>query len=429
MQPVFSETQKDAVDIFKKIQSNLGPLGKYSNQIHGYFTFPKLEGEIGPHMKFRGKEVLNWILNDYLGLANLPEVRQADIEVVTKWGLAYPMGSRVLSGQTNLHEQLESELAEFVGKENAYVLNAGYQGMISVITTLCSRHDVVVYDSEVHASVIDGVHLHIGKRFVYQHNNMESLEKQLKRAVAVADKQQGGVLVITEGVFAVSGELSQLDQITALKDKYDFRLLLNDAHGFGTMGVTGAGTAEHFDVQNKVDLYFAVFSNTMGTFGGFVAGKEQIINYLRYNMRSQIYSKSLPMTIVAGILKRFEILKARPELRKQLWKTTHTLQKELKASGFNIGNTNSMITPVFFSVGIPEATNMVMDLRENYSLFCAIISYPTIQKGQLLLQLTPTSSHTIEDIEYTIKALTSVRANLEAGQYRAEDSADNGNTD
>ena len=408
------------MDIFKKIQSDLGPLGKYSNQSHGYFTFPKLEGEIKPHMKFRGKEVLNWIINDYLGLASLPEIHEADIQAVAKWGLSYPMGTRMLSGQTNLHEQLEAELAEFVGKENAYVLNAAYQGMISVIQTLCSRYDVIVYDSEVFASVIDGVHLHIGKRFVYQHNNIKSLEKQLQRAVALAEKQNGGVLVITEGVFAVSGELSPLDKIVALKDKYAFRLLLNDGHGFGTMGKTGAGTGEHFGVQDKVDIYFSAFSNTMGTFGGFVASRDDVINYLRYNMRSQIYAKSLPMTIVEGILKRLEVLKTQPELREQLWKTVHILQKKLKEKKFNIGNTNSMITPVFFSVNVPEAGNMVVDLRENYSLFCAIISYPAVPKGQLLLQLTPTATHTVEDIEYTIKALTSVRANLEAGQYKIE---------
>lgn len=417
------------MDIFKKIQSNLGPLGKYSNQTHGYFTFPKLEGEIGSHMKFRGKEVLNWVLTDYLGLANLPEMREADVESVAKWGLAYPMGARMLSGQTNLHEKLEAELAELVGKESAYVLNAGYQGMISLINTLCSRHDVIIYDSEVYASVIDGVHLHIGKRFVYQHNNMKSLEKQLKRALAVSEKQGGGVLVITEGVFSVSGELGKLDKITALKDKYDFRLLLNDGHGFGTMGETGAGTAEHFGVQNKVDLYFSVFSNTMGVFGGFVAGKEEIINYLRYNMRSQIYAKSLPIVMVEGISKRLEILRSRSELREQLWKTARSLQKKLKKNGFDIGNTHSVITPVHLSVGISEATNMVMDLRENYSLFCAIVSYPIVPKGQLLLQFTPTVSHTEEDIDYTIKALTDVRANLEAGQYRAENTGNDTKND
>jgi glycine C-acetyltransferase len=408
------------VDIFKKIEGNQGPLGQYSQEAHGYFTFPKLEGEIGPRMKFRGREVLNWSLNNYIGLANHPEVRKADTEATEKWGLAYPMGARMMSGQTSLHEQLENQLSEFVKKEDAYLLNFGYQGMVSIIDTLCGRNDVIVYDSDAHACIIDGMRLHIGKRFVYQHNNMESLEKQLARACTLSEKQGGGVLVITEGVFGMSGVLGQLDEIVALKQKYEFRLLVDDAHGFGTMGPTGAGTAEHFGVLDQVDLYFATFAKAMALIGGFVAGKESIINFLRYNMRSQIYAKSLPMPIVEGAIKRLELLRTRPELRQKLWTVVNALQEGLRAKGFDTGKTKSMVTPVYLSGSVPEATNLVMDLRENYNLFCSIVVYPVIPKGQLLLRLIPTAIHSLEDVEYTINAFSEIRTNLESGKYNTD---------
>ena len=405
------------MDIFKKLQDNQGPLGQFSKQAHGYFTFPKLEGEIGPRMKFRGREVLNWSLNNYLGLANHPEVRKADTDAAAKWGLAYPMGARMMSGQTSLHEELESQLAEFVNKEDAYLLNFGYQGMVSIIDAVCGRNDVIVYDSDAHACIIDGMRLHIGKRYVYQHNDMVSLEKQLQRATALAEKQGGGVLVITEGVFGMSGVLGQLDEVAAFKEKYEFRLLVDDAHGFGTMGATGAGTPEHFGVMDKVDLLFCTFAKSMALIGGFVAGKEDIINYLRYNLRSQIYAKSLPMPIVEGAMKRLELLKTRPELREKLWNIVNALQSGLKEKGFNLGKTKSMVTPVYLSGSVAEATNLVMDLRENYNLFCSIVMYPVIPKGQLLLRLIPTATHTLEDVEYTINTYSEIRKNLEEGKY------------
>lgn len=411
------------MDIFKKLVENQGPLGQYSSQVHGYFTFPKLEGEIGPRMKFRGREVLNWSLNNYIGLANHPEVRKADAEAAAKWGLAYPMGARMMSGQTSLHEELESQLAAFSKKEDAYLLNFGYQGMVSIIDAVCGRNDVIVYDSDSHACIIDGMRLHIGKRFVYQHNDMESLEKQLQRATALAEKQGGGVLVITEGVFGMSGVLGQLDEVAAFKDKYEFRLLVDDAHGFGTMGPTGAGTPEHFGVMDKVDLYFATFAKAMALIGGFVAGNEAVINYLRYNMRSQIYAKALPMPIVEGSLKRLELLKTRPELREKLWNIVNTLQNGLKAKGFNLGKTKSMVTPVYLSGSVPEATNLVMDLRENYNLFCSMVMYPVIPKGQILLRLIPTATHSLEDVEYTINAFSEIRSNLESGKYQTKNIA------
>lgn len=405
------------MDIFKRITENQGPLGSYSKEAHGYFTFPKLEGEVGPRMKFRGRDIICWSLNDYLGFASHPEIKKADAEAVEKWGLSYPVGSRIISGQTNLHEQIESELAEFVKKEDAYLLNFGYQGMVSIIDALCNRNDVVLYDSESHSCIYDGVRLHLGKRIVYKHNDMASLEKQLKRACALAEKQNGGVLVVTEGVYGISGALAHLDKITDLKDKYDFRLLVDDAHGFGTMGATGAGTGEHFNVLDKIDLYFSTLSKSMASIGGFIAGKEIIINYLRYNMRSQVYSKAIPMAYTEGLLKRLELLKSQPELRNRLWKIAHTLQKGLKEKGFNLGQTKSMSTPIYLEGNLNEAANLSLDLRENYNLFCSNVVFPFIPKGQFVLRLIPTSAHTIEDIEYTINALCEVRNSLEAGKY------------
>ncbi len=408
------------MDIFDKILNNQGPLGQYRKQAHGYFTFPKLEGEIHPHMTFRGKEVLTWSLNNYLGLANHPDIRKADAEAAAKWGLAYPMGARMMSGQTSLHEKLEEELASFVSKESAYLLNFGYQGMVSIIDAICGRKDVIVYDSESHACILDGMRLHAGKRFVFEHNNMDQLRDRLGKANRVADEQGGGVLVITEGVFGMAGDLGRLDEIVALKKDFQFRLLVDDAHGFGVMGKTGAGAGEHFGVQKDIDLYFATFAKAMAGIGSFIAGDEEIVSYLAYNMRSQIFAKSLPMPIVEGSLKRLQMLREEPEHKEKLWKIVEALQSGLRAHNFNLGVTESPVTPVYLSGSVPEATNLVMDLRENYNLFCSIVIYPVIPKGQLLLRLIPTASHTLEDVEYTIKAFADVRKNLEAGKYESD---------
>lgn len=405
------------MDIFEKIKTDKGNLGQYQKEAHGYFAFPKLEGEIGPRMKFRGKEVLNWSLNNYCGLANHPEVRKADAEATAQYGLAYPMGARMMSGQTSKHEELEKQLAAFVQKEDAFLLNFGYQGMISIIDAICGRNDVIVYDAEAHACILDGVRLHIGKRFVFKHNDMDSLRKQLDHATSLAQRTGGGILVITEGVFGMAGDLGQLDQITALKSEYNFRLLVDDAHGFGTMGATGAGIGEFFGVQDKIDMYFGTFAKSMAGIGAFIASSEEVCDYLRYNMRSQIFAKSLPIAMVMGLLKRLELIKTHPEIRENLWKIVHALQSGLKADNFDLGVTNSPVTPVYLSGSVPEGTNVVLDLRENYNIFCSIVVYPVIPKGQLLLRLIPTSVHTIEDVEYTIKAFSEVRKKLEAGKY------------
>ena len=405
------------MDIFEKIQKNKGPLGQYMKQAHGYFAFPKLEGEIGPRMVFRGKEMLNWSLNNYLGLANHPEVRKADAEAAAKYGMAYPMGARMMSGQTKYHEELETKLAHFVGKEAGYLLNYGYQGMVSIIDTLLDRKDVVVYDSESHACILDGLRLHIGKRYVFPHNNMEKFERELQRATKLAEQTGGGILVITEGVFGMVGDLGKLDEIVAFKKKYKFRLLVDDAHGFGTMGKTGAGTGEHFGVQDDIDLYFGTFAKSMAGIGGFVASTKDIIDFLAYNMRSQIFAKSLPMPMVIGALKRLELLQTQPEHKEKLWQIVNAMQKGLRAHGFNIGKGDSCVTPVFLSGSIPEATSIVVDLRENYAIFCSVVVYPVIPKGMILLRIIPTAAHSLEDVDYTVNAFTEVAEKLNKGLY------------
>ncbi len=405
------------MDIFEKFKTDKGNLGQYQKEAHGYFSFPKLEGEIGSRMKFRGKEVLNWSLNNYCGLANHPEVRKADALAAAQYGLAYPMGARMMSGQTSMHEELERQLASFVHKPDAFLLNFGYQGMISIIDAVCGRNDVIVYDAEAHACILDGVRLHMGKRFVFVHNDMDSLRKQLTHATTLAQKTGGGILVITEGVFGMAGDLGKLDEIVALKRDYSFRLLVDDAHGFGTMGETGAGVGEFFGVQDQIDMYFGTFAKSMAGIGAFIASSEEVCDYLRYNMRSQIFAKSLPMAMVLGLLKRLELIRTEPELRERLWTVVRALQSGLKAENFDLGVTNSPVTPVYLSGSVPEGTNVVMDLRENYNIFCSIVVYPVIPKGQLLLRLIPTANHTIEDVEYTIKAFSEVRKKLEAGKY------------
>ncbi len=408
------------MDIFEKIKNNMGPLGQHAEWAHGYFAFPKLEGDIGAHMIFRNKERLIWSLNNYLGLANHPEVRKADGEAAAEYGLASPMGARMMSGNSDNHEELERRLARFVGKEDAFLLNYGYQGMVSIIDTLVDRHDVIVYDAESHACIIDGVRLHQGKRFVYAHNDMGSLEKQLQRATKLIEGTPGAILVITEGVFGMSGVQGSLREIVELKSKYKFRLVLDDAHGFGTMGPSGAGTGEEQGVQDGIDVYFGTFAKSMAGIGAFVASSKMATDYLRYNMRSQTFAKALPMPMVVGLLKRLELLQAHPEYRTKLWTIVRALQNGLKERGFNIGRTNTMVTPVFLEGSLTEATNLTMDLRENYGIFCSIVTYPVIPKGQLILRLIPSAMHTIEDVERTLEAYSEIKIKLSQGAYKVE---------
>lgn len=408
------------MDLFEKLNTLKSSLGQFSDDGHGYYTFPKLKGEVAAHMEFNGKRVLTWSLNNYLGLANHPEVRKIDAEAATKWGLAYPMGSRMMSGNTDLHDLLEAQLSDFVHKEDTVLLNYGYQGIFSIIDSLLDRHDVVVYDEQSHACIVDGLRLHIGKRFVFKHNDIESLEKQLQRAVKVSGETGGAILVITEGVFGMSGIVGNLKDIVALKEKYSFRLMVDDAHGFGTMGTTGAGTGEFLGIQDGIDLYFSTFAKSMASIGAFVSSTKEICMYLRYTMRSQIFAKSLPMPIVEGALKRLELLKTRPELRENLWTIVRALQNGLKERGFNIGYTQSPVTPVFLSGGLGETSQLVVDLRENFNIFCSAVVYPVVPKGVIMLRLIPTAMHSLEDVETTLKAFEAVSKKLASGMYSNE---------
>ncbi|WP_016990961.1 aminotransferase class I/II-fold pyridoxal phosphate-dependent enzyme [Flavobacterium sp. ACAM 123] len=405
-------------DLFERIQNNKGPLGKWASQAEGYFVFPKLEGELGPRMQFGGKEVLNWSLNDYLGLANHPEVRKADTEAALKYGAAYPMGARMMSGHTKYHEQLENELATFVMKESAYLLNFGYQGIMSTIDALVTKNDVIVYDVDAHACIIDGVRLHMGKRFTYRHNDLASMEKNLERATKLAEVTGGGILFITEGVFGMRGQQGKLKEIVAMKQKFNFRLVVDDAHGFGTLGKTGAGAGEEQGVQDDIDVYFSTFAKSMANIGAFIAADKDVIDYLKYNLRSQMFAKALPMIQVIGSLKRLELLRNNPELKDKLWENVHALQNGLRSKGFNIGDTNTCVTPVYLEGSVPEAMVMVNDLRENYGIFLSIVIYPVIPKGMILLRVIPTAPHTLADIDETLVAFEAIREKLENGTYK-----------
>jgi glycine C-acetyltransferase len=405
-------------DLFEKIYKDKGPLGKWASYAEGYFVFPKLEGQISNRMKFQGKDVITWSINDYLGLANHPEVRKVDAEAAKDYGSAYPMGARMMSGHTSLHEQLQNELAEFVSKEATYLLNFGYQGIMSTIDALVGKDDIIVYDVDSHACIIDGVRLHMGKRFTYKHNDIESLEKNLERATKMAEHTGGGILVISEGVFGMRGEQGKLKEIAALKNKFNFRFLVDDAHGFGTLGKTGAGAGEEQGVQDEIDVYFATFAKSMASTGAFIAADKEIIDYLKYNLRSQMFAKSLQMQLVKGALKRLDMLRTMPELKENLWMIVNALQSGLRERGFDLGTTQSCVTPVYLKGSIPEAMALVKDLRENHGIFCSIVVYPVIPKGLILLRLIPTSMHTLADVDETLKAFSVIRERLEKGVYK-----------
>jgi glycine C-acetyltransferase len=330
------------------------------------------------------------------------------------------MGARMMSGQTSTHEKFENMAADFVGKESAYLLNYGYQGMLSIIDALVNRHDVIVYDSESHACIMDGLRLHFGKRFVYPHNDIESCEKQLQRATRLVKESGGGILVITEGVFGMAGDLGKLDSIAALKKKYNFRLLVDDAHGFGTMGATGAGTGEHFGVQDQIDLYFATFAKSMAGIGGFIAGTKDVITYLRFNLRSQIYAKALPMAMTLGAIKRLELIKSHPEFRENLWKITRALQDGLREAGLDLGKTQSPVTPVFFKCPLEQVTQLIYDLRENFGIFCSVVIYPVVPRDVVMLRIIPTAVHTLDDVKYTVDAFKEIKRKVDNDLYPHE---------
>lgn len=412
------------MDVFAKLVKDGGPIGQHMDRAHGYFTFPKLEGELGPRMTFRGQEMIVWSLNNYLGLVNHPDVRKVDAEAAATYGMGNPMGARMMSGNSTKHEELEAVISKFINREDTMLLNFGYQGIMSCIDALVNRRDVIVYDAEAHACIVDGVRLHMGNRYAFKHNDIEDCEKQLQRATELAAKNGGGILLITEGVFGMDGEQGILKEITALKKKYEFRILIDDAHGFGYMGPTGAGADEAQGCQGDIDLYFSTFVKSMGSIGAFISGPKAVIKYLRYNTRSQIFAKSLPLIIVEGMLKRMEMVISMPELREKLWHNVNRLQQGLKDRGFDIGNTNSPVTPIYMKGDVPEATQMVMDLRENYHIFCSIVVYPVIPKGDIIYRLIPTAAHSDADIDETLAAFEAVKKKLDSGIYKAADIPD-----
>ncbi|MGZ0017545.1 aminotransferase class I/II-fold pyridoxal phosphate-dependent enzyme [Yeosuana sp. AK3] len=408
------------MNILEKLQTRLGPLGEHAHYAHGYYAYPRLEGEISNKMIFNGKEKLVWSLNNYLGLANHPEVREADNEGARRYGLAYPMGARMMSGNTKLHERFETEIADYVQKEDAFLLNYGYQGMVSIIDSLVDRNDVIVYDAESHACILDGMRLHLGKRFVFKHNDIEDCEKQLQRAQKITEKTNGAILLITEGVFGMRGDQGKLKEIVALKENYNFSLLVDDAHGIGCMGKTGAGTGEEQGIQDGIDFYFGTFAKSFAGIGAFIASTKEAIMFFKYNMRSQIFAKALPMPMVFGALKRLELMRTRPELREKLWEITKALQNGLMNARFDIGDTNSPVTPVYLNGSIAEATALVSDLRENHDIFCSVVVYPVVPKGMIILRLIPTADHTLEDVDRTITVFMEVRVKLLDGHYKQE---------
>ncbi len=412
-----------SADIFAKIKENRGPLGIHAEKSHGYFTFPKLEGEISPHMTFRGRKMLNWSLNNYLGLANDPEVRQLDAEVALEYGFSHPMGARMMSGNTDFHEQLENELSDFVEKEDTILCNFGYQAVLSCIDALVDRKDVIVYDAESHACILDGVRLHMGKRYVFKHNDLEDCEKQLIRAEKLAEETGGAILVITEGVFGMRGDQGKLKEIVALKEKYNFRLFVDDAHGIGTLGAKGGGTGQEQGCQDGIDIYFGTFAKSFALIGGFISSDSQVVEFLRYNMRSQIFAKSLPMTLVKGALKRLEIMKRDTSHKDKLWEITNALKSGLIENGFEIGPSDSCVTPVYLNGSIPEATNLIFDLRENFNVFCSMVVYPVVPKGMIILRLIPTASHSLEDVRYTLECFSKIVGKLKAGDYMSDEIA------
>lgn len=395
-------------------------LGQFSAIGHGYLAYPKLEGEIGPWMTFRGKKVLNWSINSYLGLANHPEIRKADTEAAAAYGLAAPMGSRLMSGHTSKHEEFEQKAAAFMQKEDAFLLNFGYQGCASIVHSLTDRKDVIVYDQLSHACIMDGMGLSMAKRFVFAHNDMKQLEDRLEKAKRITKETGGGILIITEGVFGMRGDLGQLDAIVELKKKYGARLFVDDAHGFGVMGDTGIGTGEYFGVQDQIDVLFNTFAKSMAGFGAFVCGDHYVIQYLRYNMRSQIYAKSLCYPMTVGAIKRLDMLQTRPELRQKLWNIVNKLQNGLKSRGFSIGNTKSPVTPVYLKGSAITAVNMVKDLRENFDLFVSGVVYPVVERGVIILRIIPTAAHSESDVELTLDIFEKVREKLNEGVYQSE---------
>ena len=408
------------MDLFDKLNSRNSPLGPFTSDGYGYYTFPRLEGPIGPEMTFNGKPVVVWSVNDYLGIANNPVIRDYDAKVAAEYGFSTPMGARLMTGNSRQHEALEEELADFVHKPAAFLLNYGYQGISSMIQSLVSRNDFLIYDELSHACIVDGKQLAVCKKYVYKHNDICSLEKQLERVSKIA-RPDSGILVITEGVFGMTGDLGKLREIVDLKKKYDFRLLVDDAHGLGTMGKDGSGTGTHLGCQDGIDLYFGTFAKSVALIGAFVATKPEVVTFLRANVRSQIFAKSLPMPIVLSARKRIAMIREHQEWRDQLWNNTLQLRKGLREIGYNVLPSESPVTPVLTKGSTDLAQTFMRILREDHGIFVSGVTYPVVPKGLVLLRLIPTANHTADHINRTITAFEAIRPVVLEAQEKMEE--------
>jgi glycine C-acetyltransferase len=396
------------MDLFEKLENRPGPLGKFTSNGYGYYTFPKLEGPLGPVMKFNDKDVVVWSINDYLGIGNNEQVREIDTRVTQKYSLSAPMGARLMTGNSTEHEALENELADFVHKPDALLLNYGYQGIMSVIHCLVDRNDFLIYDELSHACIVDGKQLAMGETSVYKHNDIDSLEKQLKRATAKL-KPNSSILVVTEGVFGMTGDLGKLKEIIALKEKYPFRLLVDDAHGFGTLGDDGSGTGTHLGCQDGVDIYFGTFAKSVALIGAFVATEPRVREFLKANARSQIFAKSLPLPIVATARERIKLIRQNPQWREKLWENTLKLRNGLKDIGYNVLPSESPVTPVLTEGSTELCTTIMRELREEHGVFVSGVAYPVVPKGMVLIRLIPMATHTDKHIEKTLNAFEAIK--------------------
>lgn len=400
-------------DVFAKCDTEGGYFGKYRRAKDKYFTQPVLEGPIGPRMQFEGREVITWSINNYLGLAGDPDIHERARRTVETHGPWTPMGSRLMTGNSNRHMALEARLARFVGKEASVVFNYGYMGVIGTIHSLVDEADTVLIDSLSHACIVDGALLASrGKQFrVFRHNDMESLEEQLKAANA---NRRGGLLLVTEGLYGMTGDQAPLAPICDLKDLYEARLLIDDAHGFGVMGPTGAGTAEHQGVQDRVDLYFGTFAKSFAAIGGVTAGDERVVDYIRYNARPNIFAKSLPMIYVEAVDAALDLVEKGSDRREQVWHIAHRLQAGLSALGYDLGSTDSPITPVYIPAGSEEtAVRAIRLMRSTYGIFVSAVTYPVVPRGVVLFRLTATAAHTDDDVDRTLEAFEKLRNDLD----------------
>lgn len=401
------------MDLFDKLENRPSPLGPFTSAGYGYYTFPKLEGPLGPEMKFNGKDMVVWSINDYLGVGSNEKIKQIDAEATAKYSLSAPMGARLMTGNSDEHEALEKELAAFVHKEDAQLLNFGYQGIMSVIHALVDRNDYLIYDELSHACIVDGKQLAMADKSVFKHNDIESFKKQLYRAAA-KKKDNSSILVVTEGVFGMTGDLGILPEIIKLKEEVPFRLLVDDAHGFGTLGHDGSGTGTQLECQDGIDVYFGTFAKAVALVGAFVASEPRVIQFLKANVRSQIFAKSLPMPIVATARERLKMIRQHPEWREKLWSNTLKLREGLIKIGYNVLPSESPVTPVLTQGSTDLCQDIMRIMREEHGIFVSGVAYPVVPKGVVLIRLIPTAAHNDEHIEKTLTAFEAIKGFVEA---------------